>query len=66
MAALAAPLAIGGWNFSGQAMAPQFSRMNPASGIGRMFSTRGLVELVKGLAKVFVVGTHRAWCCSSR
>jgi flagellar biosynthetic protein FlhB len=55
-AALAAPLAIGGWNFSGQALAPQFSRMNPISGIGRMFSARGLVELVKGLAKVFVVG----------
>src|SRR5690349_12052921 len=56
VAALAAPLAIGGWNFSGQAMMPQFSRMNPAAGLARMFSTRGLVELVKGLAKVFVVG----------
>jgi flagellar biosynthetic protein FlhB len=55
-AALAAPLVIGGWNFSGQAMMPQFSRMNPISGIGRMFSVRGLVELCKGLAKVFVVG----------
>jgi flagellar biosynthetic protein FlhB len=56
LAALAAPLAIGGWNFSGQAMMPQFSRLNPASGIGRMFSSRGLIELLKGLAKVFVVG----------
>ena len=56
VAALAAPLAIGGWNFSGQAMMPQFSRMNPISGFARIFSTRGLVELVKGIAKVFVVG----------
>jgi flagellar biosynthetic protein FlhB len=56
LAALAAPLAIGGWNFSGQALVPQFSRLNPISGIGRMFSSRGLIELVKGLAKVFVVG----------
>jgi flagellar biosynthesis protein FlhB len=56
VAALAAPLAIGGWNFSGQAMMPQFSRMNPMSGFARMFSTRGLVELLKGLTKVFVVG----------
>ena len=56
VAALAAPLAIGGWNFSGQALAPKFSRMNPLSGLGRMFSTRGLVELIKGLTKVFVVG----------
>ena len=60
LAALAAPLAIGGWNFSGKALAPQFSRMNPMSGFKRMFSTRGLIELVKGIAKVFVVGVI-AW-----
>jgi flagellar biosynthetic protein FlhB len=35
---------------------PQFSRLNPASGLGRVFSTRGLVELGKGLAKVGVIG----------
>jgi len=56
-AALAAPIAIGGWNFSGQAMMPQFSRLNPATGIGRVFSARGFVELGKGLAKVGVVAT---------
>jgi flagellar biosynthetic protein FlhB len=56
LAALAAPLAIGGWNFSGQALAPQFGKLNPASGLGRMFSARGWVELGKGLAKIFVVG----------
>ena len=52
VAALAAPLAIGGWNFSGEALMPQFSRLNPATGLGRMFSARGLVELGKGIAKV--------------
>ena len=55
VAALVAPIAIGGWNFSGQALVPQFSRLNPASGLGRMFSARGLVELGKGIAKVTVV-----------
>ena len=55
-AALAAPIAIGGWNFSAGALMPQFGRMNPVSGLGRMFSARGLVELGKGLAKVGVVG----------
>ncbi len=54
-AALAAPIAIGGWNFSAGALVPQFSRLNPASGLGRVFSTRGFVELGKGLAKVSVV-----------
>src|SRR5688572_3419235 len=56
VAALAALLAIGGWNFSGKAMMPQFSRLNPASGLGRMFSKRGMVELCEGLAKVGVIG----------
>jgi len=54
-AALAAPIAIGGWNFSGKALVPQFSRLNPANGLGRVFSARGLVELGKGIAKVAVV-----------
>jgi flagellar biosynthesis protein FlhB len=56
-AALAAPIAIGGWNFSGSALMPQFNRLNPVSGLGRVFSARGLMELGKGLAKVAVVGT---------
>jgi flagellar biosynthesis protein FlhB len=56
LAALAAPLAIGGWNFSAQAMMPKFSRLNPAAGLGRMFSARGSVELGKGIAKVLVIG----------
>src|SRR3954470_21350018 len=45
VAALAGPVAIGGWNLSGQALIPQFSRLNPASGLGRIFSSRGTVEL---------------------
>ena len=60
VAALAAPLAIGGWNFSAGAIAPNFGKLNPMTGLGRMFSARGWVELGKGLAKVFVVGVI-AW-----
>lgn len=55
VAALLAPLAIGGWAFSTQALAPQFSRLNPLSGFKRMFSITSLVELTKGLAKFGVV-----------
>lgn len=57
IAALVAPIAIGGWNFSTDALMPQFSRLNPVSGLGRIFSARGAVELGKGLAKVAVVAT---------
>ena len=36
-------------------MAPKFSRMNPAAGLKRMFSAKALVELLKALAKFFIV-----------
>ncbi|HEY2418781.1 MAG TPA: EscU/YscU/HrcU family type III secretion system export apparatus switch protein, partial [Steroidobacteraceae bacterium] len=50
-AAILAPLAIGGWTFSSQALIPDFGRLNPISGLGRMFSLRGLIELAKALAR---------------
>ncbi|MET0291896.1 MAG: flagellar biosynthesis protein FlhB [Steroidobacteraceae bacterium] len=55
LAALAAPLALGGWSFSTKALTPDFNRMNPISGFGRMFSLRGWVELVKSLGKFALV-----------
>lgn len=54
--ALAAPLLLGGWNFSAQALMPQFSRVNPVAGLGRIFSSRALVDLLLGIAKVLVLG----------
>ena len=55
--AFAGPLGVGGWLFSGKAITPQLSRINPLSGIKRMFSMNSLVELFKAWAKVLVVGT---------
>jgi flagellar biosynthetic protein FlhB len=54
-AAVMAPLAIGGWTFSGEALVPDFARLNPVSGLGRVFSVRGLIELGKALARFLVV-----------
>jgi flagellar biosynthetic protein FlhB len=45
VAALAAPLAIGGWAPSGKAITPDFTRLSPVAGMGRMFSLRSWVEL---------------------
>jgi flagellar biosynthetic protein FlhB len=56
-AAVLTPLAIGGWTFSGQALVPNFERLDPVAGFGRMFSIRGLIELCKALARVFLVAT---------
>jgi flagellar biosynthetic protein FlhB len=54
-AAVLAPLAIGGWNFSFEAMVPQFERLDPVAGMQRVFSLQGLFELLKSLARFSVV-----------
>ena len=56
VAALAAPMLMSGWLFSAKALQPDFKRINPMSGLGRMFSKRSLVELLKALAKALVIG----------
>ena len=55
IAALIGPISLGGWLFAPGSMAPKFSRMNPAAGIKRMFSAKALVELLKALAKFFII-----------
>ncbi|HEY4443473.1 MAG TPA: flagellar biosynthesis protein FlhB [Steroidobacteraceae bacterium] len=53
---LLASVALGGWNFSPQAMAPDFSRLSPLPGLKRLFGLRGASELGKALLKCAVVG----------
>ncbi|GAA5316923.1 MAG: flagellar biosynthesis protein FlhB [Candidatus Pelagadaptatus aseana] len=55
LAAILGPIALGGWLWSTKAMAPKASRMNPLEGLKRMFGTKGLMELVKAVAKVLVI-----------
>ena len=55
LAAIIGPISLGGWLFAGGTLAPKFSRMNPLAGIKRMFSMHALVELLKALAKFFVI-----------
>jgi len=61
LAAFLSPLMLNGWLFSTDSLGPQFSRMNPVSGIARMFSTHALVELAKALGKAMVVGGVATW-----
>ncbi len=56
MAALFSPIAIGGWNMSFQTLTPNFTRLNPVEGLKRVFSVRGVMELVKAYAKFLLVG----------
>jgi flagellar biosynthetic protein FlhB len=41
--------------FTLEPLKPKFSRMNPISGFQRMFSTQGLVELIKSILKLTIV-----------
>ncbi len=54
-AALIAPLSLGGWNLSFQALIPDFTRISPLGGLQRIFSLRSLVELAKAFAKFLLV-----------
>ena len=45
-----------GFLFSAQAIAPKFSKLDPLKGFARMFSKQALVELIKSIFKVVIVG----------
>jgi len=49
--AVASSVALGGNALSGEAMTPKLSKLNPIKGLGRLFSVKGLMELVKAMAK---------------
>ena len=55
LAALIGPISLGGWLFAAGSLAPKFSRMNPAAGLKRMFSTTALMELLKAFGKFLLV-----------
>lgn len=57
-----APLALGGWSFSVKAMAFKPDKLNPISGLKRLFALRGLVELLKALAKFLLIAGVGAVC----
>lgn len=57
VAALLAPIAIGGWLLSSESLQPDFARLNPLQGISRMFSVNSATELGKAIAKTLVLGT---------
>ena len=59
-AAMLLGVALGGvqtrFLFAASLLKPKFSRLNPVSGIKNLFSAKSLVELVKSILKVGVIG----------
>ena len=47
---------LGGFNFSSQAMGFKFNKMNPLKGMKKIFGTQGLVELIKSIFKIGLLG----------
>lgn len=55
LVAILTPLMLGGWAFSTEQIAFKPDRLNPVSGLKRIFSAKGLMELIKALAKFLLV-----------
>jgi flagellar biosynthesis protein FlhB len=53
--AIFTPLMLGGWSFSLDQISFKGERIDPVAGLKRVFSARGLMELIKSLAKFLVV-----------
>ncbi len=45
-----------GWIFTAKPITPDFGKLNPIKGFGRMFSMRSLVDLVKSVLKIVLIG----------
>lgn len=65
-AAVGAPALLGSFGFRWGAIAFKADRINPLAGLGRIFGTQGLVELVKAIAKIAVMGAIGWWLLRSR
>ena len=53
--AIVTPISMGGWVFSWELISFKPSKMNPITGIAKIFAVRGLVELFKALVKILLV-----------
>lgn len=60
-AAIGAPALLGSFGWRGKALGFKGNRINPMSGLKRMFGLHGVLELGKTIAKVLLLGTIGYW-----
>jgi flagellar biosynthesis protein FlhB len=65
-AAIAGPAVLGSAGIRGKALAFKGSRINPLSGMKRIFGIQGLIELAKAIAKVAALGVAGYWTVTSQ
>src|SRR3954468_6521382 len=61
VAAVGAPAMLGSLGFRGGAIAFKGSKLNPLTGMKRLFGLQGLIELGKSIAKVLLLGGVGLW-----
>ncbi len=59
--ALLAPTLLGGWLFSAKSIKFDAKKLDPIKGLGRVFSSQGVIELVKAIAKSVLIGAVAVW-----
>src|SRR5690606_28458276 len=55
LACLISPAVLGGLRFSGKSLQPDFKRLNPASGLARIYGKESFAELLRSLMRVALI-----------
>ncbi|MCG8097738.1 MAG: flagellar type III secretion system protein FlhB, partial [Candidatus Thiodiazotropha taylori] len=56
LAAILSSVALGGFSISGESMTPKLSKLSLLKGLKRVFSAKGLMEMLKAMAKFVLIG----------
>lgn len=62
LAGFIAPVLMGGLRFSSKALMPDFKRMNPMSGLKRLYGGEAVAELIKSMLRVAFIGGAAGIC----
>ncbi|HEY5803039.1 MAG TPA: flagellar biosynthesis protein FlhB [Lysobacter sp.] len=60
-ACVLAPMLMGGLRFAGQSLQPDFKRLNPMTGLSRMYGRESLAEVLRSLLRVLLIGGIGTW-----
>lgn len=61
VASVASSILVSGWLFTVNALVPDFSRLDPLKGVARIVSWSGVVEMIKAVFKVGLIGGVALW-----
>lgn len=65
LVAIAASMLIGGWNWTLKPLMPKFEKLNPITGLPRLFSKQQLVDAIKACCLALLLGAIGAFYLNS-